>query len=235
MRATVWNRDTRLSKPWHGSTMFEKLQKKWKVSGLQLALIITTFALGGSVTGYLGKKIMNGLGIQQDWLWTIIYILLITILWPMAVLIVSIPFGQFSFFLKYIGKIGARIGIGKSSVDSQQPTVNSRQPTVGEPPLTNIAIFASGAGSNAQKIIDHFRSHAAARVVLIVYNNPSARGAGYREKREYLFATHRKRKIFQGRCLSRSTERKKYRSPCTGRFSLETSRRVGKKIFRQDH
>jgi hypothetical protein len=94
--------------------MFDRLQKKWKVNGLQLVLILCTFAIGGSATGFLGKKIMNLLDINQDWLWAIIYILLITIIWPMAVLIVSIPFGQFRFFLKYIRKIGAKLGIVKS-------------------------------------------------------------------------------------------------------------------------
>jgi hypothetical protein len=94
--------------------MFEKLQKKWKVGGLQLALILCTFAIGGSATGFAGKKIMNALSIQQDWLWAIIYILLITIIWPIAVLIVSIPFGQFPFFIRYIRKIGAKMGIVKS-------------------------------------------------------------------------------------------------------------------------
>ena len=93
--------------------MFEKLQQKWKVSGPRLALIITTFAIGGSLTGYVGKKIMNLLSIQQDWLWAIIYILIITILWPIAVLIVSIPFGQFRFFQKYIQKIGNKIWGGQ--------------------------------------------------------------------------------------------------------------------------
>lgn len=37
-----------------------------------------------------------------------------------------------------------------------------------------IAIFASGTGSNAKKIIDHFRSHALIKVSLIVCNNPKA-------------------------------------------------------------
>ena len=38
-----------------------------------------------------------------------------------------------------------------------------------------IAVFASGAGSNAQKIIDHFNGNdKAAEVVLIVSNNPTA-------------------------------------------------------------
>jgi hypothetical protein len=94
--------------------MFEGLQKKWKVSGWRLALILCTFAIGGSATGFVAKKIMNALSVQQDWLWAVIYILLVTIIWPLAVLLVSIPFGQFSFFIKYIRKIGAKMGIGRS-------------------------------------------------------------------------------------------------------------------------
>lgn len=38
----------------------------------------------------------------------------------------------------------------------------------------NIAIFASGAGSNAQKIIDYFRGSRNVKIVLIVCNNPNA-------------------------------------------------------------
>lgn len=39
----------------------------------------------------------------------------------------------------------------------------------------HIAVFASGAGSNAQKIIDHFKSaERGIKVVLIVSNNPDA-------------------------------------------------------------
>lgn len=100
--------------------MFERLQKKWKVNGVQLALILCTFAIGGSLTGFVGKKIMNLLSIQQDWLWAIIYILLITIIWPMAVLLVSFPFGQFRFFSQYIRKIGAKMGLVKSEVGSHK-------------------------------------------------------------------------------------------------------------------
>ena len=94
--------------------MFEKLQKKWKVGGLQLGLIIATFAIGGSATGFVGKKIMNALSIGEDWLWAVIYFLLIIIIWPITVLLVSIPLGQFPFFSRYIRKIGAKMGIVKS-------------------------------------------------------------------------------------------------------------------------
>jgi hypothetical protein len=93
--------------------MFEGLQKKWKVSGLQLALILCTFAIGGSATGFVAKKVMNVLSISQDWLWATVYIVLVTLIWPLAVLLVSIPFGQFRFFLVYIKKLVARMGMGK--------------------------------------------------------------------------------------------------------------------------
>lgn len=95
--------------------MFDRLQKKWKVNGFQLVLILCTFAIGGSLTGFAGKKIMNAISIQQDWLWGIIYIVLITIIWPMAVILVSFPFGQFKFFISYIRKIGAKMGLVKSN------------------------------------------------------------------------------------------------------------------------
>ena len=96
-----------------GSSMFERLQKKWGVNGGRLALILLTFAIGGSVTGFLGKKIMNALNISQDWLWAIVYIILVTLIWPLAVLVVSIPFGQFNFFKGYIRKLGKKMGVGK--------------------------------------------------------------------------------------------------------------------------
>lgn len=89
--------------------MFSNLREKWKVSGVQLVLILCTFAFGGSATGWVAKKIMNGLVVEQDWLWAILYILLVTLLWPLMVLLISIPFGQFRFFRNYIRKLGAKL------------------------------------------------------------------------------------------------------------------------------
>jgi len=40
--------------------------------------------------------------------------------------------------------------------------------------LINIAIFASGAGSNAKKIIDYFKKSEVIKIALIVCNNSSA-------------------------------------------------------------
>jgi formyltetrahydrofolate-dependent phosphoribosylglycinamide formyltransferase len=146
--------------------MLERLQKKWKVSGTRLVLILFTFAIGGSLTGYAGRKLMEILTIDQKWLWIILYLVIVILLWPIAVLFVSLLTGQFRFFVKYIKKIGARIGIGRSL----EFRVRGSEPKF----TTHIAIFASGAGSNTQKIIDHFRNNESIRIGLIVSNNPSA-------------------------------------------------------------
>lgn len=163
--------------------MFDRLQQKWKVRGWQLLLILLTFAIGGSLTGYAGKKIMNLLALQQDWLWAIIYILLIVILWPVMVIIISIPFGQYRFFMKYIRKIGARMGL------------NTRPPNED---MINIAVFASGAGTNAQKIIEHFRDHFSIKVALIVSNNPDAAVLNIAAKENIPSLIIEKEKFFRG-------------------------------------
>lgn len=159
--------------------MFERLQQKWKVNGLQLALILCTFAIGGSLTGYAGRRLMPLLDIEQNWLWILVYIIMVTLLWPLAVLLVSIPFGQFRFFVQYLKKIGKRMGLtggGKPEVRSRKSgeTAAPSNFKLQTSDLCRIAIFASGAGSNAQKIIEHFRYSKKARVTLIVCNKPGA-------------------------------------------------------------
>ena len=116
--------------------MLKKLRARWKVNGLNLVLIIATFALGGSLCGYAGRKILLLTGLEKGAAWVILYILLITLLWPVCVLLISVPLGQFSFFSKYIARVGKRM-IGHS--DKKK--------------IVRVAIFASGAGSNAEKII----------------------------------------------------------------------------------
>jgi hypothetical protein len=102
--------------------MFEKLQKKWKVSGAGLVLILCTFAIGGSLCGYAGRWLLSQTGLEKGALWIVIYLLLITLLWPLCVLLVSIPLGQFSFFTAYIRKIGRRLfGKKEKSTASTPP------------------------------------------------------------------------------------------------------------------
>src|SRR5882757_3773736 len=40
--------------------------------------------------------------------------------------------------------------------------------------MQQIAVFASGTGSNAARIIDHFRHHPTVRIALILSNKPGA-------------------------------------------------------------
>ena len=40
--------------------------------------------------------------------------------------------------------------------------------------MKNIAIFASGKGSNAKAIIDYFVNHPTIKVALVISNNPTA-------------------------------------------------------------
>ncbi|MDX1408713.1 MAG: phosphoribosylglycinamide formyltransferase [Saprospiraceae bacterium] len=47
-------------------------------------------------------------------------------------------------------------------------------PGASHPSPARIAIFASGGGSNAARIMDHFAEHAHANVVLVVTNKPTA-------------------------------------------------------------
>jgi len=169
--------------------MFDRLKKKWNVNGLQLTLILCTFAIGGSLTGYTARKILGLVEIEPRWLWIIIYILLLTIIWPIAVYLISFPFGQSRFFTRYLKKIAKRFfGSRNHSTESTAASdeVNSgswnKNPAVSQnleiaKNAQNhrfIAIFASGTGSNAQKIIDFFRNSKTVKIALIVCNKAGA-------------------------------------------------------------
>src|SRR5688572_31919655 len=100
--------------------MFDRLKKKWKVNGIQLTLILCTFAIGGSLTGYTARKLLGLVTIEQRWLWIIVYIIVLTIIWPIAVYLISFPFGQSAFFTNYLKKIGKRF-FGSRKQASEKP------------------------------------------------------------------------------------------------------------------
>jgi formyltetrahydrofolate-dependent phosphoribosylglycinamide formyltransferase len=143
--------------------MFEKLKSHWGVNGINLLLIITTFALGGSLCGYAGRQLLLLTGLGKGVAWVILYIILVTLLWPLCVILISIPLGQFSFFKRYLTKVWKKMSGRKISA-----------PAIKEEEKVQIAIFASGAGSNALKIIDHFALSTTVKVALIVCNKPAA-------------------------------------------------------------
>jgi folate-dependent phosphoribosylglycinamide formyltransferase PurN len=123
-----------------------------------------TFALGGSLSGRLCSFLLNLAFLEKNWAFWLVYPLFLTILWPFSVLFVSFFTGQFRFFRGYLARVGAKVfGIGGS---------------VAAP--IHIAIFASGAGSNARKIIEYFEgagsksTSSQVKVSLIVCNVPDA-------------------------------------------------------------
>ena len=61
-----------------------------------------------------------------------------------------------------------------------------------------IAIFASGAGSNAARIIDHFRSHSHIHIDLVVCNKPGAGVIGIATKEGIPVLEIEKERFFRG-------------------------------------
>lgn len=89
--------------------MLKRLQDKWGVSPFQLVLILLTFAIGGSLSGYGGRTVMGLLDWEKSVGWWVTYIIVVTLLWPLCVITVSIFFGQFKFFKGYLLKMRKRI------------------------------------------------------------------------------------------------------------------------------
>lgn len=138
--------------------MFNKLQQKWKVSSSQLFLILCTFAVTGTTTAYISRSITSWVGFNEQtfWLWQLLLRLSILVFgYQIIILIVAFVFGQFPFFWNYEQKILRRLGLIR-------------------PKQVNLAIFASGKGSNALKIIEFFDKNPQIRVQLIVSNKPDA-------------------------------------------------------------
>jgi formyltetrahydrofolate-dependent phosphoribosylglycinamide formyltransferase len=205
--------------------MFERLQQKWKVNGWRLLLILVTFALGGSLCGWLGRKLLGLFEIESNIVRIPLYIILVTILWPFCVILISIPFGQFMFFRSYLKKMGNRMRGKKAEENTEariqhleagsqhsepvktntlkqeeaiHQSLSSSVPATGNQPLTSVAIFASGAGSNAQKVIDHFRGNKTVKIALIVCNRPGAGVLNIAEKEHIPVLLIEKEAFFRG-------------------------------------
>lgn len=142
--------------------MFSKLQQKWKVTATGLALILCTFAVTGTLTAWISRQITSWLGVDKyTWGWWTLKIGVLVFGYQVIILLVGFCFGQFRFFWNYEKKILRRLGFFKD------------EPVVSGGP-TRIAIFASGTGSNAQRLIEYFKSHPGITIQLVVSNKPGA-------------------------------------------------------------
>jgi formyltetrahydrofolate-dependent phosphoribosylglycinamide formyltransferase len=140
-------------------TMFKKLQQKWKVNGTDLALILCTFAVTGTLTAWISKQITSWLEVSKYSAgWWALKIGVLLFGYQIIILIIGFCFGQFRFFWNYEKKILRRLGLLKKKA----------------PEPVKLAIFASGGGSNALALIQHFSKHPHISVGLLVCNNPNA-------------------------------------------------------------
>ncbi|HQW92854.1 MAG TPA: phosphoribosylglycinamide formyltransferase [Ferruginibacter sp.] len=146
-----------------------------------MLLIIATFALGGSLCGYTGRKILLLTGLDEGITWVILYIILVTLLWPVCVLLISIPMGQFAFFKRYIIKIGKKMSGRRTKKN-----------------ITRVAVFASGAGTNAQQIIKKFTGAADIKIALVVCNKQGAGVLSIAEKNGIPALLIEKEQFFNG-------------------------------------
>ena len=154
---------------WGHMKFIQNLQEKWKVGGSQFWLIMLTFALGGSLSGRLCSFLLNLVFLEKNWAFWLVYPLFLTILWPFSVLFVSFFTGQFRFFKGYLARVGAKVfGIGGSVA---APSTASAAPI-------HIAIFASGAGSNARKIIEYFEGAGSGLATVVSTGDSNLTSAG---------------------------------------------------------
>ena len=145
----------------------KKLQEKWGLAPVQFWLVILTFALGGSLSGRLCSFLLKMAFSEKNWAFWLVYPIVLTILWPFSVLFVSFFTGQFRFFKGYLSRVGAKLVGGFGANVTAATTTSPLAPI-------HVAIFASGAGSNARKIIEYFENQYVIKVSLIVCNVPTA-------------------------------------------------------------
>lgn len=89
--------------------MFPKLRQRWGVGRGRLLLILLTFALGGSLCGRVAGAVLAAAGVRSPAAYIPLYVVLVTVLWPLAVLLVSLPLGQAPFFARYLRRVWGRL------------------------------------------------------------------------------------------------------------------------------
>ena len=174
--------------------MFQRLKRKWNVNSTQLFLILCVFAITGTITAWLTRQVTYWLQLEASSFW--FWLLKISILffgYQVLILLLSIPFGQFNFFWNYEKKILKRMKLMPSTKNPHADKNNMQSPS-----QTTVAIFASGAGSNAQKLIDHFRHHPQIKIALIVCNKPGAGVLTIAQKEKIPSLLIEKEKFFRG-------------------------------------
>jgi formyltetrahydrofolate-dependent phosphoribosylglycinamide formyltransferase len=164
--------------------MFKKLQEKWGLSTRTFWIVFIAFGLTGTTTAFLTRYVTQWLGMDanSDWYYRL-GVRLFMLLFGYQVILLTYGFllGQWAFFWKYELKLLRKLKILPRA-----------------PLKTPIAIFASGAGSNALKIMQHFEEHPTISVHLIVCNKPGAGVIHHAEKQGVPVLLIEKERFFRG-------------------------------------
>lgn len=139
--------------------MFKRLQQKWGLTTRQFWIVFIAFGLTGTTTAILTRYITTLLGMDATTplIWRILLrVGMLLFGYQVLLLAYGALLGQWRFFWKYEEKLLRKLRI----LPAQQQT--------------RIALFASGTGSNAAKIIEYLRHHPSITVSLIVCNKPGA-------------------------------------------------------------
>lgn len=164
--------------------MFRKLQERWGLSTRTFWIVFLAFGLTGTTTAFLTRYVTQWLGMDahSEWYYRLA-VRVFMLLFGYQVILLSYGFllGQWAFFWKYELKLLRKLKI------------------LPQPPLkTPIAIFASGTGSNALKIMQYFQQHPTISVDLLVCNKPGAGVIHHAEKYSVPVLLIEKERFFRG-------------------------------------
>lgn len=148
--------------------MFKRLQQKWGLSTKTFWIVFLAFGLTGTTTAFLTRYVTRWLGMDanSEWYFRLgVRLFMLLIGYQVILLSFGALLGQWAFFWKYEVKLLRKLRI--------------------LPPESNkiyLAIFASGNGSNARRIMEYFHGHREIAVALLVCNKPGAGVIAHAEK-----------------------------------------------------
>lgn len=186
--------------------MFTRLQEKWGVSTRQFWIIFIVFGLTGTTTAFLTRYITAWLGMDTSsfWLWRVLLRVGMLLFGYQCILLsYGALLGQWAFFWKYERKLLIKLGILKdrgAKTTQETPKSSSKHPkqAANSQKIRQIALFASGAGTNAEKIIEYLSNNQSIKVSLVVCNKPGAGVIGIAEQHGVPVLLIEKEAFFRG-------------------------------------
>lgn len=161
--------------------MLRSFRKQWRVSNKEFLIILCVFAVTGLATAFLSKAVTGWVGFTQETHWSLKLLVRLCVLllgYQIALLTVAFLFGQFAFFWQYEKRFLQRLHI----LEKENKAVKIKGTMKNESVKIKIGVFASGTGSNAEKLIQYFKASGIASIALIVCNKEKAGVTAIAEK-----------------------------------------------------